>query len=44
MDAYKRNLSQKVKAAKDTNSKMDSVAHRAKEVQQKKMEKKYKEF
>ena len=33
MDAYKRNLSQKVKAAKDTNSKMDSVAHRAKEVQ-----------
>ena len=44
MDAYQRNLDQKVKAAKDTNSKMEGVAQRAREFQQKKIEKKYKEF
>ena len=43
-EAFKRNLSQKVQTAKETNSRMDEVARRAKEVEQRKMEKKYHQF
>ena len=34
VNAYKRNLSQKVNAAKETNKNMDSVAQRAKKHQE----------
>ena len=42
--AYNRNLSQKVKAARETNKNMDSVAERARLHQEQKMEKKYEQF
>ena len=38
LDAYKKTLDKKIKMAKDTNSRMDSVARRAKQLQEKKME------
>lgn len=44
MTAYQSNLNLKVQMAKDTNSRMDSVAKKAKEVFEKKMESKYQAF
>ena len=38
---YEKNLDQKVRQAKETNSRMDSVANRAKQVQQKKAQMKF---
>ena len=43
-EAYQKNLSQKVKMAKDTNSKMEAVAQRAKQHEEKTLEKKYNQF
>jgi len=44
MQAYQKNLDQKRKVAKDTNSKMDSVARRAKQVQDTKLVQKQLQF
>ena len=43
-NAYNRNLNRKVKMAKDSNARMDDVARRAREVDQKRMEDKYSQF
>ena len=44
MDAYQKNLNNKVKMAKDSNSKMEAVAERARRVEEKTLEKKYNQF
>ena len=43
-DAYQKSLNTKIKMAKDTNSKMEEVAQRAKYVEEKTLEKKYNQF
>ena len=44
IQAYQEHLFKKVKAAKETNRRMDSVARKAKEVEDEKVQKKYEEF